>query len=205
MSEKIVLFDNETTGLLMPDPAPLAQQPSIIEFYGVALNADYEIISEFETFIKPPGPISEKITEITGITNDMLEDAPNFAEVVGDISDLFHGSTELVAHNASFDVGMLMVELTRLHRVNKFPWPVRHTCTVERSMSLRGRRLRLGQLHEIATGQPLANAHRAKSDVFGLVRCFHWLRENGHMDTPRGPEVGRQGTENPHEATPAVS
>ena len=179
---EFVIYDTETTGLLKPNAVNTKEQPSIIEFYGCVVDENFEMLREFETFIKPPLPVSDEITRITGISNAMIENAPVFADVYDDLCTLFEGSRGLVAHNASFDVSMIANELIRLDKLIHFPWPKHHICTVEKSNHIRGHRLSLTKLHEMATGKPLENAHRAKVDVHGLVRCFHWLTEEGHVD-----------------------
>lgn len=172
-----ILFDTETSGLLKSSVNNINEQPYIIEFYGVVIDEDFNPIREFETFIKPPIQVSQEITKITGITQEMVQDAPNFREVYEEIGSLFKGVDEMIAHNLPFDRSMLANELIRINKLINFPWPMKHTCTVEQSMGIEQRRLTLTRLHEYATGKPLANAHRAKDDVFGLVRCYHWLME----------------------------
>lgn len=178
---KLTVYDTETTGLLKPNAVSTKEQPFIAEFYGCTINEDFEIVKEFDTFIKPPIPLSDEITKITGITNEMVANAPVFADVYPELCNLFEGARCLVAHNASFDVSMLANELLRIDKLIHFPWPQHHICTIERSIHLKGHRLSLTKLHELATGHPLQNAHRAKADVFGLVRCFHWLVEEGYV------------------------
>lgn len=179
---EFTLYDTETTGLLKPNATDVSEQPEIIELYAVRIDEDFNILDEIDTFLKPTNPVSDVITKITGITQDMVEDAPRFATMYKDIARVFKGSDGLVAHNAAFDVSMLANELVRINKVIHFPWPVNHICTVERSMHLRGHRLKLSELHEIATGKTFEGAHRAKVDVHALVRCFHWLVEEGHID-----------------------
>lgn len=182
--KRTLLFDNETTGLLKPDAQSVNEQPYIIEFHGTVLLHDFEkdtitIDKEFGTLIRPPVPISAKITEITGITNDDVEDAPSFAEVYMDIANLFHGCHRMVAHNLDFDRKMVANELLRIDKLLALPWPIEHVCTVEASLSIEGYRLNLDKLHRKATGDGFSGAHRAKEDVYAVIRCYHWLCEQG--------------------------
>ncbi len=100
-----VVFDVETTGLS-------AVYDTIIEIAGVKMN-DGEIVDEFESFANPHRPLPDIITEITGITDDMLVDAPEVDEVLHDFY-AWIGDSVLVAHNASFDMGFLNNGLKRI-------------------------------------------------------------------------------------------
>ena len=179
-----ILFDTETTGLLAPEANDLDAQPYITEIYCVKIDEEFNLVEEIETFIKPPIPISEEITRITGITDRDVANAPSFEQVYPRLAELFTGVTRLVGHNLPFDRGMLRVELQRLEREFQFPWPYDQVCTVEASMPIEQRRLPLSKLHELAVGKPHAGAHRAKMDVFALVRCYHWLTEKGMIKLP---------------------
>src|SRR5699024_11962781 len=92
------VYDVETTGL-----SPVYD--TIIELAGVKMYQG-EIIDRFERFANPHQALSDTIIRITGITDDMLVDAPE----VGDVLEEFHewvGDSVLVAHNATFDIGLL--------------------------------------------------------------------------------------------------
>ncbi|MHA6258745.1 PolC-type DNA polymerase III [Sporosarcina sp. CAU 1771] len=93
-----VVFDVETTGLS-------AVYNTIIELAGVKIR-NGEVIDTFERFSNPGYPISALITKLTGITDDMVKDAPPVSEVIHDFCDWI-GDSILVAHNASFDMGFL--------------------------------------------------------------------------------------------------
>ena len=181
-----VFFDTETTGLLKPEEVDLKLQPEIIELYMVKLqlNEDksFHFIDEFNTFMHPSVmPIEPIITKITGITTEMVMDAPTFISQYPAISKFMTGVDVLVAHNASFDVGMLENELIRIECNNKFPWPRFHHCTVEKSMPIEHHRLKLSDLHTKATGAPHVGAHRAKEDTEALVTCYKWLMSEGYI------------------------
>ncbi len=175
----MIFIDLETTGLLKPDTIDTNLQPFITEIYAVKLTKDLEFIDELDTLVKPPIPISEEITKLTGIDDAMLVNAPSFISVYPKLVELFLGEKETVAHNISFDLGVTYFELRRCGYENKFPWPYIWTCTVEKSMPIQNKRLRLSQLHTLATGAPHEGAHRAKADTLALLRCYVWLREKG--------------------------
>jgi DNA polymerase III epsilon subunit-like protein len=176
---EITIYDTETTGLLLPDNAPVEKQPKIIEFYAVKLNENFEIIDEVNHLIHPSELISDEITRITGIKNRDLDGKPTFQEVAADIHGIIEGTDLLVAHNLSFDLGMVTNECKRW--AIEPPTPKRTLCTVEATMGIKGFRLSLPRLHYILF-QKEFKAHRAKADVFALVRCFHELTERGVID-----------------------
>jgi DNA polymerase-3 subunit alpha (Gram-positive type) len=93
-----VVFDVETTGLS-------SKYDQIIELAGVKVR-NGEIIDRFERFSNPNEPLTETIKEITGITDNMLVDAPPIKEVITDFKE-WVGDAIFVAHNASFDMGFI--------------------------------------------------------------------------------------------------
>ncbi|MBP2240165.1 DNA polymerase-3 subunit alpha (Gram-positive type) [Cytobacillus eiseniae] len=101
-----VVFDVETTGLS-------AVYDTIIELAAVKIH-DGEIIDRFESFANPHHPLSATTINLTGITDDLVENAPEVSEVL----QKFHDWTEdaiLVAHNASFDMGFLNVGYKKIN------------------------------------------------------------------------------------------
>ena len=69
-----------------------------------------ELKDSFSTLIKPAEPISRFITHLTGITNEMVKDAPDIAEVMQSFYD-FVGKDILIGHNVNFDVNFLYDKL----------------------------------------------------------------------------------------------
>lgn len=171
--------DYETSGLLKPCPIPIEKQPHSIEYYGCLVDAQsLEIVSEFDTLIKPPIQITAEITKITGITNEMVADAPSFAQVADEIEKQFNSASRMVAHNASYEREITTIEFKRLGREIKMP---RVFCTVEQSFHLLGHRQKLGDLHELLFGEKFSGAHRAREDVDALLRCYKELINRGEI------------------------
>ncbi|UOE92805.1 PolC-type DNA polymerase III [Alkalihalobacillus sp. LMS39] len=100
MDETYIVFDVETTGLS-------AVYNKIIELAAVKIH-NGEIIDRFESFADPHEPLSQTIIELTGITDDLVQGAPEIEDVLKKFHD-FIGDATLVAHNASFDMGFLNV------------------------------------------------------------------------------------------------
>lgn len=115
----------------------------------------------FSTLINPETPIPLYITDITGITDDMVADAPRFYEVAREIVELTEGRI-FVAHNVNFDYGFIREEFRRL----AYDFQRERLCTVRTS-----RRLIPGQptysLGRLCAniGIPLRDRHRALGDA----------------------------------------
>ncbi|MDE1548776.1 PolC-type DNA polymerase III [Jeotgalibaca caeni] len=93
-----VVFDVETTGLS-------AVYDTIIELAAVKMYKG-NVVDTFEAFINPHVPLSQLIIQLTGITDQMLKDAPDEATVIPKFREFCKDSI-LVAHNASFDMGFI--------------------------------------------------------------------------------------------------
>lgn len=188
-----IVFDTETTGLPEPEANKLNKQPYIIEIYCAKINSKFEIVDEFESLIKVPVPVSEFITELTGISQLMLDGtpdlqendiefvptAPEFIEIYDSLYDFFEGVHSLVAHHLSFDHTMLKNDLKRHKLDYRFPWPKEQVCTVEGSFSIENKNLKLARLYKLATGETMFDAHRAKADVLPTIKSLHYLVKEG--------------------------
>ena len=97
-ADEYVVFDLETTGL---NP----NQCGITEIGAVRLRGD-KTIDTFSTFVNPGMPISPQITDLTGITNEMVKDAPGIGEALAMFKQ-YAGDTPLAAHNAPFDMSFI--------------------------------------------------------------------------------------------------
>ena len=94
-----VVFDIETTGFS-------AERDRIIEIGAVRIS-NGKIKDTFSAFVNPKCKIPERIRELTGITDDMVADAPFISEVLPEFLD-FVSDAVLVAHNAEFDMSFVI-------------------------------------------------------------------------------------------------
>ena len=104
LDDTYVVFDIETTGL--------SKEKEMITEIGAVKVADGKIIDRFSTFVNHQRPISAEITKLTGITDDMVKDAPTIENVLPEFLK-FCEDTVLVAHNASFDTGFIRIAAER--------------------------------------------------------------------------------------------
>ena len=150
--------DTETTGLLLPQVAPLASQPYLVEI--CILSDDFE----FHSLVKPPIPIPPEVSRIHGITDAMVQDAPTFAGIADTI--IYHLQGQLVnAYNASFDQNVLRYEFKRLGMI----LPVSHWHDPMHDAQMdTGKRWKQAELYAALTGQKLEKAHSALHDTRAL-------------------------------------
>jgi DNA polymerase-3 subunit alpha (Gram-positive type) len=167
-----VVFDTETTGLN-------AAENTLIEIAAVKMKGS-EIIGEWTTLIDPETEISPKITELTGISNDMVKGQPKLAEALPKFRE-FVGDAVLVAHNAEFDLGFISVCAARIG-MDEWTNPVLDTLPLARKLYPSEKNYRLKTLtHKF--GVDLVNHHRALDDTVATAKVFQYmlkdLRERG--------------------------
>ena len=85
-----------------------------------------QVIDEYQTLLYPERSIPVFITKLTGITNEMVKDAPLFADIAESFST-FMGDAIFVAHNVNFDYGFVSAEFSRIGQ--KFKHPKICTCS----------------------------------------------------------------------------
>lgn len=98
-----VAFDCESTGF--------PPQGRLIEIAAVAFFPDgTEPFLPFQQFVRPPVPIPDEITELTGLTNDKVQHADSAVEVLSQFRQWLPASATAVAHNLPFDLAILATE-----------------------------------------------------------------------------------------------
>jgi DNA polymerase-3 subunit alpha (Gram-positive type) len=157
-----VVFDLETTGAKTP--------PCRITEIGAYRVSNGEIVGEFETLVNPETSIPPFITELTGITNSMVRDAPKFREVAASFLE-FIGDAVLVAHNSHFDMRFLNHEINRVYEGYRVANPC--LCTVQLSRKLLPH-IENHRLHTVAGYYSIniENRHRAAGDAHATAKVF---------------------------------
>ena len=105
LDDEYVVFDIETTGF-----SPIKN--NIIEIGAVKVK-NGEIVDKFSAFVNPKEPIPFRITQLTGITDSMVADAPFISEVLPEFLE-FSKDSVLVAHNANFDMSFIKAKAEML-------------------------------------------------------------------------------------------
>ena len=168
---EFVAFDLETTGLD-------ARTDAIIEIGAVRLRGG-EVVDKFGTFAQPGRPLSAKTVSLTGITDEMLKDAPAPENAVDAFLDWL-GDTPLCAHNAAFDTGFIREYCKKSGR--KFDPLYIDTMVLSQYLCPKLPNHKLDTVAN-ALGLPPFQHHRAYDDaaVCGqiLAGLFHMLRAEG--------------------------
>ena len=160
-----VVFDFETTGF------NAAGGDSIIEIGAVKLF-NGEIIDKFDRLINPGHLISERITKVTSITNEMLKDCPNEEEAVKEFLE-WTGDLPMVAHNAKFDTGFLEMAY-RKYNLGEYTNPVIDTLPLSRVLDQDASRHGLSAITK-RYGVPFdeESHHRGDYDALATGLVFH--------------------------------
>lgn len=171
----MIFADVETTGLITNDALPLVQQPSIIEIGIVKVGViGGKIEYEYGTFVKPPKlPLDPVITKVTGITTEQLQGAKPFVAHLGVLIELFLGERLFIAHNAPFDLSMLVFELRRLGKADRFPYCPQ---VIDTKTLYHGK---LADWAREVKGPDFVQSHRALDDAHLLRECYLKLMEKG--------------------------
>ncbi len=158
--DEFVVFDIETTGL-----SPISCK--IIEI-GAVVTKKGEIISRYNTFVNPGIPIPANITELTGIDDSMVKDAPSIDAVLPEFLE-YCGDRMLIAHNASFDTSFIRTAAEELN----IPFNNPYLDTVALSRYLNPG-LKNHKLDTVAAHYKLGdfNHHRASDDAEMLALIF---------------------------------
>lgn len=187
MDTEFVVFDLETTGAKAP--------PCRVTEIGAYRVKGGEVVGEFTTLVNPEQPIPPFISMLTGISDEMVRDAPLF----GDVADRFLefvGDSVLVAHNSGFDMRFINHEISRVFGKYRLANPC--LCTVQLSRRLLPDILN----HKLKTvaehySIDLVNHHRAAADAFATAHIFinlvNKLQENGVTELAALRRIGSRG------------
>lgn len=155
-----ICFDIETTGLS-------ATRDKITEIGAVKVENGI-ITDKFSTFVNPEMPIPQKITQLTGITDEMVKDAPSQSEAVSAFLE-FAGDNVLVAHNAPFDTSFIAKACEDMGR--EYNYTSIDTVAISRAILTDIKNCKLDTVAKfLRLGE--FNHHRATDDAEMLAKIF---------------------------------
>ena len=160
-----VVVDVEATGAKTP--------PNRLIELGAYRIRGGRIVDKFLQLVNPEIPIPRFVVTLTGISNEMVRQAPVFAEVAPKWLD-FVSDSVLVAHNAPFDTSFLNHEISRVYPGHRMVNP--HLCTVRLSRRVLPH-IANHRLDTIADhfSIPILSRHRAGSDALATAEIFLFL------------------------------
>lgn len=163
MLKDYVAFDLETTGLD-------AENDYIIEI-GALKVRDGKVIDRFMEFVKPPVLISRRITEITGITNEMVQVARDTKDIIRDFV-AFCGDDVLLGHNLMFDYKFMKIYASR----HGLPFEKRGIDTLKIARKVH-KNLESKSLGVLCEHYHIVNraAHRAYHDALATAKLYHMM------------------------------
>jgi DNA polymerase III epsilon subunit-like protein len=206
---KILVFDTETTGL-PPKTKSMRMEdldywPHVVQFSYIVYDTEsHSIIKLKDSIIKIPINMCQEVIDIHGITNEMSQSSTCYIEnVLEEFCYDFEDVDIVVAHNMSFDLNMIKIELMRLtmrenddaevfksilKSVNSTKQNV--YCTMANSTELLNLKMRskfgtyftkfpkLSELHYHLFGVVPRNLHNSMNDVLICLRCYYKLTKN---------------------------
>jgi DNA polymerase-3 subunit epsilon len=159
------VIDVETTG-----GSPKSSKITEIAIYR---HDGKQVLDEFVTLVNPEIPIPQFVSNLTGISDKMVANAPKFYEIAKKVVEFTEG-TIFVAHNVGFDYGMIRSEFRRLGYDFRLP----HLCTVRSSRQIIPGQdsYSLGKLTR-SLGIDLIGRHRAGGDALATAKLLALLME----------------------------
>lgn len=164
------VLDVETTGL------SAAQGDRVVEIAVVILDEQFRVIRMFDSLVHPQRSIPSQVAQIHGISNHAVRSAPTFADLLPDLMNCLSGTTHLVAHNISFDVGFLRAELSQC--AAEMPESFGRLCTMQIARSKRvAHNAKLSSVASALRIPTIADAHRAIVDAAITARVLSLIHE----------------------------
>lgn len=158
-------IDIETTGLD-------TDFDEIIELGAIHVK-DGKAVAQYETLVNPQMELDDFIVELTGITNDMIQEAPTLEKVLPDFLE-FIGDSTVIGHNVNFDVNFVYDKAIRLLK-RTFPNSFIDTMRLSRHLYPDLENHKLSTLASFLGVSK--SAHRSLSDCSAVIGCYEKMKQ----------------------------
>lgn len=170
MKRTIAVIDFETTGH-SPQGGGRATEIAAVLLRGG------EIVGQYQSLMRSGAWVPPMIERLTGISNEMLEDAPDAAHVMKEVAEFTQGCG-FVAHNASFDRGFWMAELDRVDLAPSIGPEFACTVRLARRLYPESPNCKLGTLARFHALPDNGRAHRAMADALTTAQLVQRMQRD---------------------------
>lgn len=185
----LITFDLESTGVD-------TENDRIVQ---IAAIKEYPngVIEEKNVFVNPEIPIPTEASDIHGITNEMVKDAPIFKQLAVGICNWFKDCDISGFNSDSYDVNLMVAEMERAGVSNFLNWEYNLLDVMKLYRNLYPNTL--SAIYERLTGEPLENAHDAMSDLIGTQKVLNIIyplllgSTEEKVETPKDIDLFLQG------------
>jgi DNA polymerase III epsilon subunit family exonuclease len=172
MNKNVTVVDLETTGLYP------GSGDRITEIGAIKMSGN-QVTGIFSSLIFPERAIPESATFITGITNEMVRNAPTIGQALPLFMEFVRDDV-LVMHNAKFDGSFLRYEMKHIGIDKEFEY----FCTlIAARKEVKSSNFKLSTLKNVLGLKTFGSMHRAMSDTFVTAQLFLRLEKNFGIDT----------------------
>lgn len=173
------VIDVETTGLAA------AQGDRVVELAVIVLDDRFRVLRMLDSLVHPQRSIPGRVSQLHGISDCDVREAPTFAELLPMLMECLDGVTHMVAHNIEFDLGFLRSEMKQCGL--RMPRSFAQVCTMQ--LARQHGVARDAKLSTVAAAlriPTVANVHRAIVDAGITARILSLLHEseNGKASGP---------------------
>lgn len=170
-SSELIVFDVETTGFS-------SDKNHVIQFSGLKLSisdGNLNEIERFDTYINPGYSLPEKITEVTGITDSILVDAPSERDIFPKIHSFLGDTPNVCGHNVSFDIRFAKAMYSR-YGLNFEPQATLDTLEMARDIAASIKELPNNKLGTLATHFGVDYGLTFHNSMDDVIACSRLLR-----------------------------
>ena len=176
-----IIFDKETTGLVVNRLRTIDKQPWTVEDFFLKIDLDTrEELGTYHSYYKPGVRMEKEAEKVTGLTDEFLADKPMYEEKVHEVKAFFDTSKVIVGQNVMFDITVMGIDFERCGL--KFEYQDKIIIDLlEATEFIKGHRMKLGDMYEHFFKERFSGSHEAEADVRATARIYLQLLEMGYV------------------------